>query len=74
VLSGTSHTAVLGRALVAWYAVRLGAASLREVAGWFEVSGATLGKAIRHYRRLSPALFMQRTLPGIEIADEEFGI
>jgi hypothetical protein len=33
-----------------------------------------LGQSIRHHRRLSPALFAQRSLPGIEVADEEFGI
>jgi hypothetical protein len=73
-LFDTNHQAVLGRALVACYALRLGVGSLREVGSWFEMSGTALGKAIRHYRRLSPELFAQQTLPGIPIEDEEMGI
>jgi hypothetical protein len=68
----TGPQAVLGRALVAWYALRLGIASLREVGLWFELSGATLGKGIRHYRRVSPELFQRNSLPGIEPAEAEF--
>jgi hypothetical protein len=59
------HEAVLGRALVAWFARNSGSASVREVGTWFGVSGATLGKAIRHYRRVSPALFRD-TLPSLD--------
>jgi hypothetical protein len=59
------HAAVLGRALVAWFALSSGSASVREVGTWFGVSGATLGKAIRHYRRVSPALFRD-ALPGLD--------
>jgi len=55
--------------LVAWYALRLGTASLREVGKWFDVSGATLGKGIRHYRNVSPELFEKKTLPGIQPVD-----
>jgi hypothetical protein len=72
-LSATDHQAVLGRALVAWYAQRFGAASLREVGTWFDVSGATLGKGIRHYRRVSPQLFDRQTLPGIQRVDVMLG-
>jgi hypothetical protein len=67
----SSHQAVQGRALVASYALRFGVGSLSDVGSWFHVSGAALGKAIRHYRRVSPEMFAQQTLPGIEIADEE---
>ena len=67
--STADHLAVLGRALVAWYALRAGTASLREVGTWFDVSGATLGKGIRHYRDVSPELFARKTLPGIQSAD-----
>jgi hypothetical protein len=67
------HQAVLGRALVAWYALRLGIASLREVGTWFDLSGATLGKGIRHYRGVSPELFEQKALPGIQPADAALG-
>jgi hypothetical protein len=69
----TNHQAVLGRALVASYALRFGAGSLREVGSWFEVSGTALGKAIRYYRRIVPELFAKQTLPGIEMGDEEMG-
>ncbi|MDP9009981.1 MAG: hypothetical protein M3N91_14960 [Pseudomonadota bacterium] len=68
-LYSADHKAVLGRALVAWYALRLRTASLREVGTWFEVSGATLGKGIQHYRRVSPELFEGKSLPGIEPAE-----
>jgi hypothetical protein len=67
----TGHQAVLGRALVAFYALRFGVGSLSDVGSWFEVSGTALGKAIRYYRRVSAEFFAQQTLPGIEIADEE---
>ena len=63
------HQAVLRRALVAWYALRLGTATLREVGRWFDVSGATLGKGMRHYRRVSPELFEMKSLPGIHPVD-----
>jgi hypothetical protein len=63
------HQGVLARALVAWYAARSGTASVRQVGTWFGVSGATLGKGIRHYRRVSPELFDGNTLPGIPLVD-----
>jgi hypothetical protein len=69
ILSTKDHRAVLGRALVAWHALRFGTASLQEVGMWFGVSGATLGKGIRHYRRVSPRLFEEQTLPGIRRTD-----
>jgi hypothetical protein len=68
-LPAAGHQAVLGRALVAWYALRVGIASLREVGTWFGVSGATLGKGIRRYRGVSPELFARKTLRGIQPAD-----
>lgn len=64
----TTGDRVFARALVAWYALRSGSATLREVAAWFEISAATLGNALRHYRHVSPALF-DKTLPGIEPKD-----
>jgi putative transposase len=64
------HQVVLARALVASYALRSGTASLREVGRWFGVSAATLGKAVRHHRRASPALF-EEVLPGMEPEDLE---
>jgi hypothetical protein len=67
---GEGHEAVLARALVAWHALRSGSASVREVAAWFGVSAVTLGRGIRHHRRVSPALF-EKDLPGIEREDRE---
>jgi hypothetical protein len=55
----STHIAVLGRSLVAWYALRTGAATLTETGKWFSVSAATLGQGIRHHRRVSPKLFSQ---------------
>jgi hypothetical protein len=72
-LFDTNHQAVLGRALVACYALLFGVATLREVGRWFAVSGTALGKAIRYYRRVAPELFAKQTLPGIEIDDERMG-
>jgi hypothetical protein len=66
-----SHAGVVGRALVAWFALRFGSASLREVGIWFSVSGATIGKGIQHCRRLRPELFARQGLPGIEVGDDE---
>jgi hypothetical protein len=68
-LHSADHQAVLGRALVAWYALRFRSASLREVGAWFGVSGATLGRGMRHYRRVSPEMFDGKSLPGIQPAD-----
>jgi hypothetical protein len=63
IYSATS-TGVLGRSLVAWYGVRTGAATLSEIAGWFTVSAATLGRGIRHYRQSAPEHFESAALPG----------
>ena len=70
-LYSVDHHAVLGRALVAWYALHSRAASLREVGTWFDVTGATLTKGIRHHRRLSPELFNGKSLPRIHSVDVE---
>jgi hypothetical protein len=67
---GAGHQAVLARALVAWHALQSGSARVREVAAWFGVSAATLGRGIRHYRRLSPVLF-EKALPQIACVDRE---
>jgi hypothetical protein len=52
-----TYVGTLGRALVAWYGVRSGAATLRETGQWFSVTGATLGQGIRYYRKRTPDLF-----------------
>jgi hypothetical protein len=73
-LFSSSHAAVLGRSLVAWYGIRAGAATLNEIGEWFSVSGATLGQGIRHYRRVTPSLFNLRALPGLRFySGTEFG-
>ena len=62
VLSATP-TGVMGRALVAWYGVRSGAANLAEMGRWFSVTGATLGQTMRPQRRSRPDLFNLKELP-----------
>jgi REP element-mobilizing transposase RayT len=64
ILSAT-HVGVLGRALVAWYGLRSGAATLTEMGRGFSITGSTLGQAMHHHREMSPDLFGLRVLPGI---------
>jgi len=52
-----THIGALARALVAWYGVRSGTATVAEIGRWFSVTGATLGQAIRHQRQIRPDLF-----------------
>jgi hypothetical protein len=61
-----THVGVRGRALVAWYGLRSGAATLTEMGRWFSVSVATLGQGIRHHRNVAPGLFDLPGLPGLE--------
>jgi putative transposase len=65
ILSAT-HVGALGRALVAWYGRRMGAATLTEMGRWFSVTGSTLAQGIRHHRSVSPELFSLAALPGFE--------
>jgi hypothetical protein len=58
----SSQVGALGRALVAWYAMRSGAATLTETGKWFSVSAAILGRGIRHFRQVRPELF-RREVP-----------
>jgi hypothetical protein len=62
----STHTGVLGRALVAWYARRSQAATVNTVGQWFSVTRAALGQGIRHYRQIQPDLFNLPELPGIK--------
>jgi putative transposase len=62
-IASSTHAGVRGRALVAWYGLRVGAATLTEMGRWFSVTGSTLGQAMRHHRNLSPALFSLHQLP-----------
>jgi hypothetical protein len=52
-----AHGSVIGRALVAWYATRSGAATLLEVGRWFSRSATTLRREIDKYKVLKPTLF-----------------
>ena len=61
-LYASTHLSVLGRSLVAWYALRTGAATLTETGKWFSVSAAALGQGMRHHRSVSPELFSQAAL------------
>jgi putative transposase len=57
-----THVGVLGRALVAWYGLRSGAATPTEIGRWFSISGAALVQSIRRHRKVSPDLFNLRNL------------
>src|SRR5258708_7427900 len=69
-LYSAARVGVLGRALVAWYGLRSGAATLAEMGRWFSVAGATLGQAIRQHRSVTPDLFNRAILPGLEISTD----
>jgi len=62
-LFAATRLGVLGRALVAWYGLRSGAATLSEMARWFSITGATLGQAMHHHRRKAPQLFQLADSP-----------
>jgi hypothetical protein len=64
-IHSATHVGVLGRALVAWYGVRSGAANVTEIGRWFSVSGATLTQRIRYYRKVRPDLFNLSHLPEV---------
>jgi hypothetical protein len=70
ILSAT-HVGVLGRALVAWYGRRMGAATLAQMGRWLSVTGATLAQGIRHHRSAAPDLFSLAVLPGFETRTDE---
>jgi hypothetical protein len=65
-----THVGTLGRALVAWHALRTGAATHSQVARWFSVTGATLEQAIRHHRRVTPEPFNLTVLPELELGND----
>lgn len=56
------HCLVLARALVAWYATNCGAATLTQVAQYFNRNPATLSVAVERYRRARRDLFERPTL------------
>jgi hypothetical protein len=65
-ICSATHVGVLGRALVAWYGLRAGTATLTQMGRWFSVTSATLGQGIRHHRKATPELFNLTDLPGLE--------
>ncbi len=69
VLSPT-HIGALGRALVAWYGLRTGAATLTQMGHWFSVTSATLGQGIRRHRGVTPDLFNLAISPGLEVSTD----
>jgi putative transposase len=61
-LFSATHVGVLGRALVGWYGLRSGAATLTEMGRWFSVSAAAFVQGIRRHRKVRPDLFNLRNL------------
>lgn len=61
-----THVGALGRALVAWYGLRTGTATLTQMGQWFFVTSATLGQGIQRHRSGTPGLFNLAILPGLE--------
>lgn len=62
VVCSSTHLGALARALVAWYAMRTGAAQIGTVAGWFGVTSSDLRYLIRRHRPKSPQYFC-KSLP-----------
>jgi hypothetical protein len=58
----STHRGALARALVAWYAMRTGAAQIGAVARWFEVTSSDLRYLIRRHRQKHPEHF-SKSLP-----------
>ena len=52
-----THRGALARALVAWYAMRTGAAQIGTVGTWFGVTSSDLRYLIRQHQRKSPQYF-----------------
>jgi hypothetical protein len=60
VASSSTHRGALARALVAWYAMRTGAAQIGAVAAWFGVTSSGLRYLIHRHRKTSPQYFSRR--------------
>jgi hypothetical protein len=58
----STHRGALARALVAWYAMRTGAAQISTVAGWFGVTSSNLRYLIRQHRKKNPQYFSRSRL------------
>lgn len=57
VACSSTHRGALARALVAWYAMRTGAAQIGTVGRWFRVTSSDLRYLIRRHRRDNPQYF-----------------
>lgn len=57
VACSSTHLGALARALVAWYAMRTGAAQIGTVAKWFGVTSSDLRYLIRRHRQKNPGYF-----------------
>jgi hypothetical protein len=57
VACSSTHRGALARALVAWYAMRTGAAQIGTVGRWFGVTSTDLRYLIRRHRQRSPQYF-----------------
>jgi len=57
VACSSTHQGALARALVAWYAMRTGAAQIGTVAKWFGITSSDLRYLIRQHRRKNPQYF-----------------
>ncbi len=61
VTCSSTHRGALARALVAWYAMRTGAAQIGTVAEWFGVTSSGLRYLIHRHRSRSPQYFSRST-------------
>ena len=61
VACASTHRGALARALVAWYAMRTGAARIGTVGGWFGVTSSDLRYLIHRHRRAHPQYFALAT-------------
>ncbi|MHB1540315.1 MAG: hypothetical protein ACYCUE_08380 [Steroidobacteraceae bacterium] len=61
VACASTHRGALARALVAWYAMRTGAARIGTVGGWFGVTSSDLRHLIERHRRAHPRYFALAT-------------
>lgn len=57
----STHRGALARALVAWYAMRAGAAQIGTVGRWFGVTSSGLRYLIRRHQRENPQYFSKST-------------
>lgn len=62
VVCTSTHLGALARALVAWYAMRTGAARIGTVARWFDVTSTDLRYLIRTHRLKNPQYFSRPLL------------